>query len=140
MHHTWGYSLLQAPHDADLVHVEADVLVCERRVEDAEVDVLDVLEDEAGPAGRGEGRAETTRAVQATSPPPRHLLAGNCVLRLGVRVAHDVKELDDVGAAAEVLQYLDLSAPPKVVAAKDEAVGARATADETSISHTSRTS
>lgn len=45
-------SLLPSPpsHDADLVHVEADVLVRERRVEHAEVDVLDVLEDEAGPA------------------------------------------------------------------------------------------
>lgn len=48
-----------------------DVVVRERRVEDLEVGVVDVLKHEAG--------------------------------RLALRVAHHVEELDDVGAAAEVL-------------------------------------
>jgi len=46
---------------------------------------------------------------------------------LGMRVAHHIQQLDDVGSAAEVLQYLDLAAATHIVSARPRAHACRKT-------------
>jgi hypothetical protein len=60
-----------------LVNVVANVIVAQGRIQDLEVDVVNVLEYQRW--------------------------------RLGMRIAHNVQELDDVGTTTEVLQDLDFT-------------------------------
>lgn len=89
-----------------LQDVESHVKVVELRVQASEVGVVDILENQRRRLALQGTRTHSRVSRQLTAT----RIAGNlCSLGTDLGVSHDIKQRNDVGAARQILQDLDLS-------------------------------